>query len=127
MNSQQLMGTNEACRYLEINLAMFRYYLWKKHYLEADQKVGKNLAFSKSTLDAFKARHLSDGYSLQQAATYLGVNLSVLRHHMYVTKLLVADSWRGRTRVFTKETLDAFKTLLPPPLEEPQAQEPIYA
>lgn len=117
MDNNVMMGTNEACRYLGINLAMFRYYVWTKHYLSPDQKVGKNLAFTRANLDAFKVKHLSDGYTLNQAAHYLDVKVSLLRHHLYNTRLLVADSRRGKSAVFSRDTLDAFKTLLPPPEE----------
>lgn len=108
---QEVYSSVEACEYLGIDFDTFRYHVYKKKHLIPDQKVGHNLAFRRSTLDAFRAKHKADGYSIQEAADYMGVDLSWVRHHVFNTKELVPDAKHGRKFIFSKETLDAFKSV----------------
>jgi hypothetical protein len=50
-----------------------------------------------------------DFYSTPEAAAYLGLSVSVVKHHIYQTKRLRPDGKVGKNMVFTKRTLDAFK------------------
>lgn len=123
METKDIFSTKEAAKYLEMDFALFRYHLYEMKHLEPDYRVGNNLGFKKSTLDEFKRLYRSEGYTVSQAALYLGVKVSWIRHHMFNTKLLVADAKRGRKAIFYKKTLDAIKLLLlTQPQESPQPQ-----
>lgn len=123
MEQKQIFSTKEAARYLEMDFSLFRYHLYEMKHLEPDYRVGNNLGFSKETLDQFKAKYRSEGFTVTQAALYLGVKVSWIRHHMFNTRLLVADAKRGRKAIFFKKTLEAARVaLLSKPEESSQPQ-----
>lgn len=109
----------QACEYLEMDMALFRYHVYEKGHLKPDHKIGTNLIFKKETLDTFNRLYRTDGLTMTQAAAYLGVEVSWIRHHIFNTRLLVADGKRGRKSIFTTATLDAFKSILPKQEPEP--------
>lgn len=121
-NEINLFSTKQACHYLGMDIALFRYHVYEKGHIKPDLKLANALGFKKETLDEFKRKHQNtEGYSLHQAARYLGVELSWLRHHLFNTHLLLPDGKRGRKFIFAKETLDGMKIFLPKK-EEPQRE-----
>lgn len=109
MTTKEIYSTKEAAQYLEMEYSLFRYHLYEMGHIEPDFRIGKNLAFTKETLDGFKERHRAEGYTIKQAAKYLGVEVSWLRHHIFNTKILAADAKRSQKSIFYKETLDAIR------------------
>lgn len=120
---KEIYSTREAAQYLEMEFSLFRYHLYEMRHIEPDYRIGRNLGFAQETLDTFKKMYRAEGYTLKQAATYLGVEVSWLRHHIFNTKMLVADAKRGKKAIFLKKTLDAIKISLLSPKEEPPPQE----
>ncbi len=54
-------------------------------------------------------------YDTRQAAEYLGISLSTLKHHLYVAERLQPDGWVGGHLFFTQKTLDGFQEIKPKP------------
>lgn len=54
-------------------------------------------------------------YDTRQAAEYLGISLSTLKHHLYVAERLQPDGWVGGHLFFTQKTLDGFQESKPKP------------
>jgi len=50
-----------------------------------------------------------DLLTIRAAATYLGLSVAGVKHHLYTSHLLVADGKFGTQVYFTKQTLDAFR------------------
>ena len=50
-----------------------------------------------------------DPLTIRQAAAYLGLSVAGVKHHLYVSRLLVADGKFGPQVYFTRPTLDAFR------------------
>ena len=50
-----------------------------------------------------------DLFTIRSAATYLGCSVANIKHHLYVSRLLVADGKFGTALYFTRPTLDAFR------------------
>lgn len=112
MTKQDIFSTVQACEYLGMSVTLLRYHVYETGHLEPDLKIANALAFYKSTLDEFKANYQMEGYTLKEAATYLGVSMNWVRHHVFDTKLLVADGKRGAKAIFSKTTLDAMKGVI---------------
>ena len=53
----------------------------------------------------------ADIFGIHDAAAYLKMNLRTVQYHAYVKKDLKPDATIGRSFVFTRSTLDAFKQL----------------
>lgn len=118
----EIYGTKQAAAYLGMDYSLFRYHLYEMGHIEPDLRVGKTLAFTKQTLDRFKELYQAeDGYTVKQAAQYLGVEVSWVRHHIFNTRLLVADAKRGKKAIFHQDTLDAIKERF---LQKPQEPQP---
>jgi hypothetical protein len=112
----RIFSSTEAMEYLGMDWPTFRYHVYRKRHLVPDYKKGNSLIFRQETLDAFKARHQAqEGYTIDEAARYLRVRRSWVKHHLFDTKLLVPDAKRGKKLIFSKETLDAMRMFLPPP------------
>jgi hypothetical protein len=105
----RLFSTAEAAEYLGIHLETFKYHIYRMKHIEPDYVVGRELAFLQETLDQFRAKHQAKGYTMQEAAEYLGVSFTLLRYHVYNSKKLAPDGKRGNANTFSKETLDQFK------------------
>lgn len=112
--SQKLYSSEEAMAYLGLGWGGFRYHVYEQRNLPY-QKVGPALVFTQKDLDEFKRKHQAVGYTMEEAARYLGVNLSWVRNHVFNTKKLVPDGKMGKKFIFTKETLDAVKFFIAPP------------
>lgn len=110
---QDVFGSIEAMQYLGLDWGGFRYHVYKKKYLKPDMKIGPSMIFRRSTLDEWKRKHQTTGYTLPEAAAYLGVKVNWLRHHLFNTKKLIPDGKRGQQNIFTRETLDAIRFFLP--------------
>jgi excisionase family DNA binding protein len=112
----RIFSSTEAMEYLGYDWPTFRYHVYRRKHLVPDYKKGNSLIFRQETLDAFKALHQNKtGYTIDEAAKYLNVRRSWIRHHLFSTKLLVPDAKDGLKFRFSKETLDAMKMFLPPP------------
>lgn len=108
MPPTRLYSTQEAADYLGIHLQTLRYHIYDKQHLAADYEIGGNLAFTQETLDEFRKRHqAADGYTMAEAAAYLGVKFTWMRYHVYVSKRITPDGRRLNAWVFTQETLEA--------------------
>jgi hypothetical protein len=106
VSKPKLYSTAEAAEYLGLHVQTLKHHVYKKKHLAADYEIGGNLLFLQSTLDTFKAAHQADGYTMQQAADYLGVSLRWMRYHFHVAKDIAADGKRDNAWVFTIATLD---------------------
>lgn len=105
---KEVFSTAEACEYLDMDLPTFRYHVYIKKHLIPDRKIGRSLIFSRATLEAFKKKYRADGYTMPEVAEHLGVELSLIRHHVFNTKLLVANRKNGKQHIFDRETVEAF-------------------
>lgn len=113
--SETLYTTQEAADYLGISTNGLTHHIRVTGYLVPDKTTGGAYIFTQSTLDEFaRTYHAERGYTTQEAADYLGVSYGVMRYYKQ-QNLLRPDAQRrsihgrGRTWVYFKETLDAFK------------------
>lgn len=108
-----MFSSKQAAEYLGIEYPhLFRYYVYETKALVPDLRFGHNLAFKRETLDRFKEKQRMEGYTAVEAAEYLGVKYSWIRHHLFNTRLLVPDGKRGNKSIFSKKTLDAFRNVI---------------
>jgi hypothetical protein len=112
-NKKDIFSSKEACAYLGIDFSLFRYHVYVKKNLLPDYKIGHNIAFHRATLDEFRHKHQAKGYTITEAAEYLGVETNWIKNHLFNTKLLVPDGKNGQYMIFNKETLDAMRFFLP--------------
>jgi len=102
----KLYTTAEAAEYLGIHIQTLKYHIYEQQHLAADYDAGGSLLFLQSTLDAFKILHQSEGFTMTEAAAYLGVNPTWMRYHVYTSKKLAPDGRRGNQHTFSRQTLD---------------------
>lgn len=109
-----LYSTVEAAAYLGIAVVTLKHYLYDfdPPLITPDYVVGRELAFREITLDNFKASQWPDGYTVDEAAVYLGVKRTWVHYHVYISKKLIPDGQRGKSHIFTQSTLDAAKSLI---------------
>ena len=105
----RLYSTVEAAAYLGVNPETLRYHIYDKQHIQADYTIGRDLAFLEETLDAFRQKHQAQGLTIKEAALYLGIDVTVVRYHVYTSKRLKPDGKRGTAMVFFLETLDSLK------------------
>ena len=108
----RIFSTAEAADYLGITVSTLKYHLYEKGHLRPDRVIGDNLVFYQETLDAYLRRHQTDGLTGVEAAAYLGVSPSTIRHHVAITGYLVPDGKRGRNHIFTRATLERLRPRL---------------
>lgn len=115
MNEEHLYTTREAADYLGISYGALTRHVRETGHLTPDKITGDAYVFSQSTLDEFARHyHAELGYTAQEAGEYLGVSYAVMRY--YKSQGLIepdaqrlSSHGRGRTWVYFKETLDAFR------------------
>ena len=105
----KLYTTKQAARYLgNMSIGNLRYHVTQGH-LQPDIKVGGNFLFMQGTLDTFRKAHQTEGLSLEEAATYLGVTPNRLKYHVFQKKAIAPTGKRGNHYTFSKESLDSVR------------------
>lgn len=102
----RVYGTTDAAAYLGISVDTLKYHIYNKQHLAPDQTVGRELVFYQATLDEFKRKHQTEGFTLAEAVEFFDVPLAWLRKHLYYTKRLKPDGKRRTQLVFKSETLE---------------------
>lgn len=118
MNDRHIFGTKEAAEYLGITPQTVRWHINEKADLTPDRRIGgRFLVFTRETLDAFLEGREPDLdlpplYTTAEAAEYLGLTTDGLRYHLNRVdeRTLHPDHTIAGRLLFTRETLDAFKS-----------------
>jgi hypothetical protein len=124
MTVEELLGREEAMAYLGMKKPTWIYHTSVRHHIKPDRVIGRQGLYFRSTLDAFKNKHMvEDGLTVNEAAEYLGVEADYLRYHLYKTKRLVADGKKDNRLIFRVDTLDAIRQWIEAGKDYPEEEE----
>lgn len=116
----KLYSTKEAAEYLGIHPQSLKYHMYTMQHIAPDAELAGSLVFTQETLDEFRRKYMDEaGYTMREAAEYLGVSLRWVRYQFHTAKKLKADARRRGEWVFFQSTLDAARAELLPPGDEP--------
>lgn len=109
---EQIFSIPEAAEYLGVVASVVRYHVYQSKYLQPDFRLGRELGFYKSTLDAYMRKYQSDDLTLKEAAKYLGVTTDRIEYHYHVLGTIAPTARRGKFVTFKRAHLDAARPVI---------------
>lgn len=109
---EPIFGTTEAAAYIGVVPSVMRYHVYTSKNIKPDFRLGRELGFYKSTLDAYMKEYQSTDLTISEAAKYLGVTPDRIEYHYHVLDTIKPSGKRGKHVTFSRADLDAARPVI---------------